>query len=182
MHRMRKLAAGLAVAVSLSAGTMALAPTAFASASRPVGTGAFASWRGAQRAAGFGLLQPTRTYGLRRSGAIIVDRCEATGRQSKRQVFAGYGSVLSRMLGIGQDNSGGPCGNFGAARRLGSYRVQGRRATLWGVCGPHLGPPCSSRRITLFLTWTKGGKYYVASSHDERRAAIVGFARSLRPV
>ena len=51
MHRMRNLAAGLAVAVSLGAGGLTLAPTALASASRPAGTGEFHTWRAAQRAA-----------------------------------------------------------------------------------------------------------------------------------
>ena len=60
MHRMRTLAAGLAVAVSLGAGAMALAPMALASAARPAGTGSFLTWRAAQRAAGFGLNAPFR--------------------------------------------------------------------------------------------------------------------------
>jgi hypothetical protein len=182
MHRMRTLAAGLAVAVSLGAGAMALAPMALASAARPAGTGSFHTWRAAQRAAGFGLNAPSRTYGLRRNGPITIDRCPVTGQLSKRDVFASYGSFLGRELSIAQNNSGGPCGNFSAARKLGTVRVMGQRATLYGVCGRHLGPPCSSRKITLYLTWTKRGKYYEASSHNERRAAIVGFASSLRPV
>lgn len=179
MHRMRTLAAGLAIAVSLGSGAMALAPAALASVARPAGTGSFLSWRAAQRAAGFGLYRPGNTHGLRRSGVISVDRCQASGRQSKRDVFASYGSFLARWLSIQQNNSGGACGNFGAARRLGSYRVMGTRATLWGVCGAHLGPPCSSRKITMFLIWKKNGNYYVAGSHNERRRVIISFARSL---
>lgn len=182
MHRMRLLTVGLVVAVSLGAGATALAPLALASAARPAGIGSFHSWRAAQRAAGFGLYAPVRTYGLRRNGLIIVDRCQVTGKLSRRNVFAGYGSFLGRELSIAQNNSGGPCGNFGAARRLGTVRVMGQRATLYGVCGRHLGPPCSSRKITLYLTWAKHGKYYEASAHNERPASLVGFARSLRPV
>ncbi len=182
MHRMRLLTIGLVLAVSLGAGTTALTPVALAAAARPAGTGSFYSWRAAQRAAGFGLYAPSRTYGLRRNGLISVDRCAVTGKLSKRDVFASYGSFLARELSIAQMNSGGPCGNFGEARRLGTVRVMGRRATLYGVCGRHLGPPCSSRKITLYLTWTKHGNYYEASSHNERTATIVGFARSLRRV
>ena len=183
MHRMRTLAAGLAVAVSLGSGAMALAPTALASVARPASVGVFHSWRAAQRAAGFGLIRPGNTYGLRQNGLISVVRCQASGQMSKRDVFASYGSFLSgRELSIRQDNSGTPCGNFGAARVLGHYRVQGRRATLFGVCGRHLGPPCSSRKITLYLTWRKHGNYYEASSRNERRPAIVGFARTLHRV
>ncbi len=182
MHRMRTLAVGLTVAISLGSGAAALAPTALASVARPASMGAFHSWRAAQRAAGFGLIRPGNTYGLRRNGLISVVRCQATGQMSKRDVFASYGSFLGRELSLRQDNASTPCGNFGAARVLGHYRVQGRRATLFGVCGKHLGPPCSSRKITMYLTWRKNGNYYEASSHNERRHAIVGFARSLHRV
>lgn len=183
MHRMRTLAAGLTVAVSLGSGAMTLAPTALASVARPASVGAFGSWRAAQRAAGFGLIRPGNTYGLRRNGLISVVRCQASGQMSKRDVFASYGSFLSGPeLSIRQDNASTPCGNFGEARVLGHYRVHGRRATLFGVCGKHLGPPCSSRKITMYLTWRKHGNYYEASSHDERRTTIVGFARSLHRV
>lgn len=182
MHRMRTLAAGLAVAVSLGAGATALAPGALASAARPAGVGVFHTWPAAQRAAGFGLLRPGRTYGLRPNGLISVVRCQVTGKLSKRDVFASYGSFMGRELSIRQDNAHGPCGNFGEARRLGHYRVHGRWAALFGVCGRHLGPPCSSRKITLYLTWAKGAKYYEASSHNERRATLVGFARHLHRV
>ena len=169
MHRMRTLAVGLTVAISLGSGAAALAPAALASVARPASVGTFHSWRAAQRAAGFGLIRPGNTYGLRRNGLISVVPCQASGQMSKRQVFASYGSFLS-----------GP--ELGAARVLGHYRVQGRRATLYGVCGKHLGPPCSSRRITMYLTWRKHGNYYEASSHNERRHTIVGFARSLHRV
>jgi hypothetical protein len=182
MHRMRTLAAGLTVAVSLGAGASALAPSALASAASPAGVGAFHSWAAAQRAAGFGLLAPGATGGLRLNGPISVTRCQATGKLSKRNVFVSYGSFLGRELSIAQNNSGGPCGNFGTARRLGTVRVMGRRAALSGVCGKNLGPPCSSRKITMYLTWTKFGKYYEASSHGQPRAALVRFARSLHRV
>lgn len=183
MHRMRTLAVGLTVAISLGSGAAALAPAALASVARPASVGTFHSWRAAQRAAGFGLIRPGNTYGLRRNGLISVVPCQASGQMSKRQVFASYGSFLSGPeLSLRQDNASTPCGNFGAARVLGHYRVQGRRATLYGVCGKHLGPPCSSRRITMYLTWRKHGNYYEASSHNERRHTIVGFARSLHRV
>ncbi len=182
MYRMRTLAAGLAVAVSLGTGAMALAPMALASAARPAGTGSFRTWPAAQRAAGFGLYAPSRTYGLRPNGLISVDRCMAAGKLSKRSVSASYGSFLARWLSIQQKNTRGACGNFSEARVFGYYVVQGRRATMWGVCGKNLGPPCSSRKITLYLTWEKHGIYYVAGSRNEPRAVIVGFARGLRRV
>jgi hypothetical protein len=182
MHRMRTLTAGLALAVCLGGGAMTLAPAALAGPAGPAGTGAFHGWRSAQRAAGFGLIKPGSTYRLPRHGPVVVTRCQATGKLSSRQVIASYGSPLRRLLALNQNNSGGACGNFGAARRLGSYRVHGRRAVLYGACGKHIGPPCSSRKIALFLQWTKRGKYYLASAFNERRSALVGFARSTRQV
>jgi hypothetical protein len=178
---MRTLTVGLALAVSLGGGAMTLAPAALAAPAAPAGIGAFHTWSAAQSAAGFGLRKPTRTYGLR-LGPIVVTRCQATGKLKKRNVIASYGSPLHRLLAITQNNSGGACGDFGSARKLGTYRVQGRRAVLYGACGKNIGPPCSSRKISLFLVWTKNGKYCLASSHNERRSTLVRFARSLRRV
>ena len=106
----------------------------------------------------------------------------ASGKLSKRSVSASYGSFLARWLSIQQKNTRSACGNFAEARVLGHYVVQGRRATMWGVCGDSLGPPCSSSKITLYLTWAKHGIYYVAGSHKEPRAALVSFARGLHRV
>ncbi|HEY7145651.1 MAG TPA: hypothetical protein VH637_15525 [Streptosporangiaceae bacterium] len=199
MHRMPTIAAGIALAMSLGAGLLASAPAVAstagparpanppgpavtdgpASTARPASTGAFGSWASAQHAAGFGLRKPARTFGLRR-GPIVVSRCQAAGKLSRRNVIASYGSALRRLLALSQNNSGGACGNFGAARKLGHYRVLGRRATLWGACGKHIGPSCSSRKISLFLVWAKHRRYYLASSHNERRRTLVRFARGLR--
>ena len=74
MHRMRTLAVGLTVAISLGSGAAALAPAALASVARPASVGTFHSWRAAQRAAGFGLIRPGNTYGLRRNGLVIRER------------------------------------------------------------------------------------------------------------
>jgi hypothetical protein len=68
------------------------------------------------------------------------------------------------------------------AKDLGHYRVDGVRAYLIGECGePELPASCHSRDIWLYLSWTKDHVFYQASSHDQWRATIVGFARSLIP-
>lgn len=180
MLRTRTLAAGLTLAVSLGAGATALAPAALAAPSAQA-TGSYRTWGAAQRAAGFRLLKPGRTYGLHR-GPIIVDRCLVNGKLSKHQVIAGYGSALHKALAITQNNAHTACGNFGEAKKLGHYRVRGRRATLWGACGMTGEHSCHSRKIALFLVWTKGRKYYQASSINCRRPQLVSFARHLRRV
>jgi hypothetical protein len=182
MLRIRAAAAGLALAVAMGAAPAALAPAAFASAGRPAAIGSFHSWHAAQRAAGFRLKRPTRLHGLTRSGLIVVMRCEVTGKLRKRNVFASYGKVQHRYLNISQNNSGGPCGNFGEAKKLRTYLIHGARATLFGVCGMKGEPSCHKRNIFLFLTWRRHHIFYVATSHDERRHVLVNFARSLRAV
>ena len=153
-----------------------------AAAARPAATGSFRTWHAAQQAAGFRLRRPTRTHGLARAGRIFVTRCEVTGELRKRNVFASWGHVQHRFLEISQNNSGGPCGNFGEAKELRKVRVHGARATLFGVCGFHGAPSCHKRNIFLFLTWKKHHVFYVATSHDERGHVLVNFARSLRRV
>ncbi len=149
MHRMRTLAAGLAVAVSLGSGAMTLAPTALAAAARPEGVGTFHSWRAAQRAAGFGLIRPGNTYGLRRNGLISVVRCQASGQMSKRDVFASYGSFLAA--------ASCPSGRTTPAGRAGTSGPPGSLATTGST---DAGPRCSA----------------CAASTSGRRAAL---ARSL---
>ena len=194
MSRARLLTVGPLLAVSLLAASAVAATSALAAPARtapartaPAGTaragiGAFLRWRPAQRAAGFALLRPTSTYGLDRSGPILVQRCTATGAARKRDVIASYGSFRRRLLGIEQNDSGGPCGNFGAARKLDTYRVDHAAARLWGICRMPHAPRCRARKIWLFLTWRKHGVYYQASSHNVWRAVIVGFARGLAAV
>jgi hypothetical protein len=182
MLRIRALAAGLALAVGMGAATAELAPAALASARAPAVTGSFHTWRAAQRAAGFRLKHPTRLHRLTRTGDIVVTRCEVTGKLRKRNVFASYGKPQHRFLQIAQNNSGGPCGDFGEAKDLRKVRVHGARATLFGVCGFAGEPSCHKRDIFLFLIWRHHHVFYVASSHNERARVLINFARSLRPV
>ena len=116
----------------------------------------------------------------RKSGDIIVTRCLATGETSKKDVLASYGSTAHRFLSIEQNDSGGPCGSFGEAKSLGHRRVESVRAKLYGACGFGGDPSCSSRDISLYLSWTRHGMAYLAASHDERLKKLVSFARGLR--
>jgi len=142
--------------------------------------GSYRSWRAAQRAAGFRLKAPARTYGLTRRHAILVGKCLAAGRTSKRDVYAEWDGARRQYLTLDQNNSGSACSNFGAARFLGSYRVQGQRARLYGFCGSRGLPSCRSRSAVLVLTWRSGRRYYVAYSGHQWRATLLGFARHLR--
>jgi hypothetical protein len=182
MLRTRVLTAGLALAIGLGGASTALAPAALASTGGPAAIGQFRTWHAAQHAAGFRLRRPTRLHGLTRTSAIFVERCQVTGKLRKREVFASYGHQKRRFLDISQNNSGGPCGNFGAAKKLGTVRVHGARATLFGICGIKGEPSCHKRNIFLFLTWRRHRNFYVVTSHDFRGHVLVNFARSLRRV
>ena len=183
----RTLAAGLVLAVSLGTAAASLAPAALASAGLLVparSTGNFRSWPAAQRAAGFTLLRPSRTFGLKRTGSLFVSRCHVTGYPRKdRDVIASYGHPAHALLTIEQDDAAFVCGSqFGVAVKLGKFRVDGVRAQLWGACRVEGMPPCSSRNIFLFLEWRHHHHSYLASSHGEHRGTIVAFARGLHPV
>ncbi len=173
------LTIGLAAAASVAT-VVSIAATAVAAPNAGAGTGLFASWHSAQSAAGFGLLRPTKTYGLAQAGKISVARCEISKKKAARRlVISQYGPKPSANLTISQNNSNGPCTRTRKGKALGQFRVLGSKAFLTGDCdAPHL-PACSSRKIFLFLTWRKSGVYYQASSYGETRAVLLGFAKSL---
>jgi hypothetical protein len=178
------LAAGLAGAAMLTAGPVlaspALAAPVGAAAVRPALPGSFSTWKRAQKAAGFSLQKPTRTYGLVRTHPILVGKCMASGQASKRDVYAQWGGSHGRYFALDQNNSGRPCSNFGAARFLATYRVHGHKAKLYGFCGGSGQPGCHQRIVVLVLTWKVGSRFYVTYSRNEWRRTLVGFARHLR--
>lgn len=173
--------AGLAATPALASARIA-APARSAPSAAPAATGSFKTWPAAQRAAGFRLKKASRTYGLRRMNAILVSKCEVTGRLSKRDVFAEWQGAKKRYLAVDQNNSGGACSNFGAAKPLGTYRVQGHKARMFGFCGVSGLPSCRVRNIVLVLDWKAGQNYYVTYSRNEWRSTLVGFSRSLHRV
>jgi hypothetical protein len=186
MFRTRAVITGAILAVSLGATTATLAPAALASAGHqqaaPAGNGKFTTWAAAQTAAGFHLKRPTNVHGLTRTGKLQVTTCEVTGSTTKHDVGATYGKLSTGLLTLDQNNSGHPCGDVGDARLLATPKVDGVKAHLFGACGMSGEPSCSSKRTFLFLIWAKGKIAFVAQSHQETRAAIISFGRSLKPV
>jgi hypothetical protein len=178
LTRIKRIGLPLAAAAAVS---VAVAAPAMATPANPAANGTFKTWAKAQKAAGFKLLQPATTYGLRSAGPISVGTCETSPR--KRIVIAYYGSLLKTSLGLEQNNAGKSCsfGSF-AGRKLGTYRFHGRTATLYGYCGYTGTPPCSSIKIELSLVWKSGGNYYVATSYNQTRTRLVHFASTLKKV
>jgi hypothetical protein len=171
------------VAIVLAAGTMfAASPAGLAALAAPSALGQFASWKAAQRAAGFKLLRPTKTFGHPRNGDIIVTRCEIKKKAAKRVVMASYGVTAFSTLGLVQNNSGAPCSSIGKVTALGKVKVDGTTAKLAGKCGFSGLRSCKSRKIFLFLTWTKRHVYYMAVSYGQPRKTLIGFAHGLRRV
>ena len=161
---------------------VAAAPASAVAADRaPAGTHRYATWPAAQRAAGFALLRPSDTYGLRISGKIEVTSCP---QLHSTWVLATYKSARAKPdLGIMQVRHNDGCaGNLPPSVKLGTYHVDGAKATLYGACRLFHNPPCKHLAIERFLVWTKGRDYYVVSSYDERPATVVGFARKLKAV
>ncbi len=175
MASMASFAAAACVVTVASSATLAVAAPV-----RSAGIGQFSSWRAAQKAAGFRLLRPTKTFGLPINSKISVARCEISKKKAKKRlVIASYGRTVRANLTISQNNSGSPCTKTRMITFLGHYSVLGSRATLIGVCGVKGLPSCKSTKVFLFLTWRSRGVYYQAMSYGESRGTIVGFARSL---
>jgi hypothetical protein len=170
-------------AVGMSAGSATAAVTA-------VHDGTYHTWPAAQRAAAFGLLRPASTDGLKlNSRGITVGGCEGYSAARYANVIALYGANTqsSRQFTLFQADAPHasiyPCSNIGEATKLGSYKVDGVTAVLYGACGHLKGePPCTGRHLWLELLWVRHGVEYQVQSHDESRAANVAFARDLKKV
>jgi hypothetical protein len=189
MYGIRRMAITVMLGIGIGGSSIPIATAAFAAPgttftgpASSAGTGAFATWQAAQKAAGFGLVKPTQTYHLARNGKISVMRCYRTRKHPKSIVEATYGNLAKGLLGISQNNSGGRCGRSAKAKTLGRYQIGGVVATLVGFCGGHQQPFCQSRRVELSLTWRRNGVSYQAVSFNQWRATIVNFARKLTPV
>jgi hypothetical protein len=179
------LAASLAGLVMLTAApAMAAAGPAAGSAAtvRPAGNGSFKTWKNAQKAAGFKLKAATRTFGLKRTRPILVGTCEVHGKTTKHSVYAEWHGRKSTFMAVDQNNSGGACGNIGEAKSLGTRRIQGHKAHLFGYCGMKGEPSCAKKNISLVLAWKAGKDYYVTFSKNEWRSTLANFSRSLRRV
>jgi hypothetical protein len=175
MATMAGLAGAACVLTAASSVTVAAAAPL-----RSAGIGQFSTWPAAQRAAGFGLLRPTKTFSLPITNKISVARCEISKKKAKKRLVIGsYGRTVRANLTISQNNSGSPCTTTRKGTTLGHFTVQGQRATLIGDCGTHGLPSCRSTKIFLFLSWRAHGVYYQAMSYGESRSTVVGFARSL---
>lgn len=181
MYRIRRMTVVLMLGIGIAGASTQMATTALAAPARPAGIGFFTTWPGARRAAGFRLVKPGKTYGLARSGKITVAQCLGSRKRSKRDVEASYGPAV-RFLGISQNNAGRLCGKLSGFKFLGTFRVNGARAILTGLCGRHSLPSCRVRLVLLSLTWRRNGVVYQAISFGEWRATILGFARHLVPV
>jgi hypothetical protein len=186
MFSTRRLAARSILAASLAglamlAATPAMAAAGRAATPRPAATGSFKTWSAAQKAAGFKLQAAKRTYGLKRTHPILVGKCEVTGKTTKRSVYAEWDGK-HQFLGVDQNNSGGPCGDIGDAKSLGTRKIQGHTAHLYGYCGMQGEPSCATKDISLVLSWKAGRDYYVTFSHNEWRSTLAGFSRSLTRV
>jgi hypothetical protein len=179
LTRIRRIGLPLAAAIAVSA---AVAAPAIAATGTPSGVGSYKTWAEAQRAAGFQLYKPTTSYGLPNVGHVIVSICELPGKTSKHVVTVSYGNFNSHALELSQNNAGGACGNGDEGTYLGSYRINGIRAQLWGFCGFNGAPSCKSTKIEIWLTWKHRSDYYVASSYNESRSRLVHFAATLKAV
>jgi hypothetical protein len=179
LTHIRRIGLPLVAAIAVCA---AVAAPAIAMAGTPSGVGTYKTWAKAQRAAGFHLYKPTVSYGLRNVGHIIVSICEAQGKTSKHVVSASYGNFNTHSLALSENNSGGPCGNGDEGTYLGTYRVHGIKARMYGYCDMPGAPSCSSTKIELWLTWKHKSVYFVASSYNESRKRLVHFASTLKAV
>jgi hypothetical protein len=183
----RSLAATLcatALAGVLAAGaapSIAAVRPATQSAGRPhVGT--YKTWPAAQRAARFRLLRPAVTYDLKiQMGGIRVSGCAGADTAN---VVAQYGRASGRDIVLFQDDARGaqPCENPGEGSTLGSYKVDGTTAILYGACGIPGSPSCSAPHQYYWLVWTRHGRYYQVFTHDLTRWQNVRVARRLHKV
>jgi hypothetical protein len=207
MHSIRKVTTGLVLAVSLSTVSVGLADAASAAPVQPaahtnkiVPIKSYRTWEAAQKAAGFPLLKPTRTFGLKLRPGILVLGCLRQiplhpGKRT-RQVLAMYRGRrgLLPALSFSQGRTRHvPCAMPPFPRQakiIAKVRVDGVVAILSRahafLCilkvGSNKKPTCTKFPLWQ-LTWSKHGHFYrVMSPTKAGRIRVVGFARSLVPV
>lgn len=186
--------AGLVLAGSIATASGGLADAASASPAAPGATVAvhftpYSTWRAAQQAAGFRLLRPTRTDGLKRTTGILACSCRVAGKNLD-QVIASYGKPaasdnhLITLVQVSRPRGRcmGPAGRVG--RVIARIRVDGRRATLTRaraqLCVPGgADQPTCSMVVVLQLSWTRHGHSYRVTGVGENRAHLVRTARTL---
>lgn len=177
--RLRKVILSSAAIAALC--VAAVPASALAADQVPAATHHYATWSAAQHAAGFALVRPSDLFGLRISGKIEVNSCP---QLHSTWVLADYASAHAKpQLGIMQvKHNDGCAGELPPSVKLGTYHIDGVKATMYGVCRVFNNPPCSHLAIERFLVWTKGQIYDQVSSFDERPATVVSFAKKLRAV
>ena len=176
--------------ITIVGAAVAVAGPAMSASARPMpasvaaasGTGAYTTWSKAQKEAKFGLKKPIHTFGLKRTGKIIVDQCIVTGHLKDRVVDASWGNLIKKAFTFEQDNASGPCGNGEQGTYLASYKIKGVTGRMYGFCGTGTPYSCSSVNIALWIIWRNGKYYYIAASHDETRAHLLTFARTVKNV
>ena len=142
-----RVMATMAIGVAAAASVASVAIITIAAQAAPAGTGHFATWQRAEKAAGFELLKPTKTYGLRKASDIIVARCEISKKKaSKRNVIGQYGPTVKLNLTISENNSNAPCARLRESKALGTYKIDGVKAYLTGDCDSQGLPSCLVRQ------------------------------------
>ena len=67
-------------------------------------------------------------------------------------MFAEWDGAKKAFVALDQTNAG-PRAVTGAAKPLGTWRVQGHKAHMFGFCGSKGLPSCKIQNITLVLAW-----------------------------
>src|ERR1022692_1133813 len=81
-----RLSVILAVIAGMAVSSISFSGAALAAG--PARTGTFKTWPAAQKAAGFKLLKPTSTFGLRRQGGINVMQCQSPTKRHFNALYA----------------------------------------------------------------------------------------------
>jgi hypothetical protein len=179
------IAAGIGITATSS---MAAADASPAAGAGKVHAGTYRTWKAAQHAAGFKLLRPASTDGLKPSnGGIRVNQCDSPKYATVYAQYGYPGYPSRKLIGLFQDDApkAAPCEDIGIATSLGHFKVDGTTATLFGACGTQVPgePSCHhGYHVWLFLVWTRHGHYYQVMTHDESRSKIVAFGRKLHKV
>jgi hypothetical protein len=121
------------------------------------------------------VLAPTKTFGmtLRRVRPQHVECGEIT-----EQLDAYYGAGERQKLTI-LEGKPAYCGDLGDAPLLGTYRVHGRKASLYRYCQ---GTGCERATQTYALLWRERGIQVALLSRGTPRRQLLQLARSMTPV
>lgn len=132
-------------------------------------------WAAAAEKLSMPVLAPTSTPGMTLK-RVVAHGVDCGPIQEELEAYYGAGEQKKLTILEGKPYY---CGDIGDAPKLGTYRVHGKRATLYAYCQ---GRGCQKASYTYDLVWREQGIQIQLISRGTPTAGLLAIARSMERV